>query len=343
MPAAKTKSPVPRRSAAKKRTPFWIGFDLGGTKMLATVLDKNLNVLGEARKSTNGTEGQAKGRKRIVKTIRDAITEAGVDPKLIQGVGIGCPGLVDPVKGILHVAPNLGWHEMKLGKLLKEEFKCEVAVLNDVDAGTYGEFVMGAGRGARSLLGVFPGTGLGAGFVYDGKLVMGKTVSAMELGNIYLPGTHIGGEPFGAVILEDLTSRLGIAAAASVACYRGQSDELSKRTGGNLREMRSKALAASFHEGDEATMIIFRNSIRYLAMGVGIVVNLFAPDRIVLGGGLVEEMPDLYLNLLHEEVARYTIPALGKGLKYSLAKLGGNAVAIGSVAWLRDQTAARAQ
>ncbi len=334
MPAAQ---PAAKRSKPRKQAPFWVGFDLGGTKMLATVLDKDFKVLGEARKSTNGSEGQSKGRKRILKTIRDAIEEAGLDPRGIQGIGIGCPGLVDPEKGILHQAPNLGWSEVKLGKTLREEFKCEAAVLNDVDAGTFGEHVMGAGRGARSVLGVFPGTGLGAGFVYDGRLVMGKSISCMELGNICLPGTHIGSEQFGAVTLEDLTSRLGIAAAASVACYRGQADELSKRTAGNLREMRSKALAASFHEGDESTMVIFRNSLRYLGMGVGLIVNLFAPDRIVLGGGLVEELPDLYLNLLKEETAKYSMPELFRGAKFSLARLGGNAVAIGSVAWLRQQ------
>jgi glucokinase len=226
---------------------------------------------------------------------------------------------------------------MALSKILEHEFGCPVGVLNDVDAGTYGEFVLGAGAGSRSLLGVFPGTGVGAGFVYDGKLVMGRTISAMELGNVIFPGTHIGSPEFGTVILEDLTSRLALASAGGVACYRGQADELTRRSGGNLKDMRSKALAASFRAGDEATMIMFRNAIRYLGMGVAMVVNLFAPDRIVLGGGLVEEMPNLYLNLLREEVARYAIPELAKGVKYTIAKLGGTAVAAGAVAWLRDQ------
>ena len=83
-------------------------------------------------------------------------------------------------------------------------------------------------------------------------------------------------------------------------------------------------------------MILFRNSIRYLGMGVAMVVNLFAPDCVVLGGGLVMEMPKLYLNLLREEVDRYALPELAQGVKYSLAKLGDHAVAIGAVAWLRQ-------
>ena len=339
MPAkkAKTKSAAKKSSKKLKNVPFWIGFDLGGTKMMASVLDANYNVLGSARKSTNGSDGAAKGRNKIVKAIHEAIEAAGVNPKGIQGIGIGCPGLVNPAKGILIFAPNLGWTNMALRKLLQTQFKCPIAVLNDVDAGTYGEYVLGAGKGARSLLGVFPGTGVGSGFVYNGQLVMGRAISAMELGNLQLPGTHIGSPVFGVVTLEDLTSRLALASQAGLACYRGQLPELDKQTEGALRSIRSKALAAAFRSGDDAAMIMFRNSIRYLGMGVAVVVNLLAPDRITLGGGLVEELPGLYLNLLKEEVDRYAIPELARGIKYSLAKLGGQAVAAGAVAWMRNE------
>lgn len=332
-PAVEASKPV-----KLKEVPFWIGFDLGGTKMLACVLDKDYQVLGTARKSTNGSDGQAKGRKKILNAIHEAIAAANVNPKGLQGIGIGCPGLVNPEKGILINAPNLGWNNVQLGEMLRGVFKKPVTVLNDVDAGTFGEYKLGAGVGSRSLLGVFPGTGVGAGFVYDGKIIMGRGVSAMELGMIYLPGTHLGSPHEGTVMLEDLTSRLALASQAGVACYRGQLPELDKKTQGNLREIRSKALANAFRSGDEAGMIMFRNSIRYLGMGVAAVVNLLAPDHITLGGGLVEEMPQLYVNLLKEEVARFAVAGLTKNIKYSVAKLGGTAVAVGSVAWLRESS-----
>jgi glucokinase len=340
MPAkkAKTKSPAKKPSPKLRNVPFWIGFDLGGTKMMASVLDANYAVLGSARKSTNGSDGAAKGRNKIIKAIHEAIVAAGVNPKGIQGIGIGCPGLVNPERGILLFAPNLGWTNMALRKLLQNQFKCPITVLNDVDAGTYGEYVLGAGKGARSLLGVFPGTGVGAGFVYNGQLVMGRAISAMELGNLVLPGTHIGSPVFGTVTLEDLTSRLALASQAGLACYRGQLSDLDKKTEGSLRNIRSKALASAFRSGENAALIMFRNSIRYLGMGVATVINLLAPDRITLGGGLVEELPDLYLNLLKQEIEHYAIPELARGVKYSLAKLGGQAVASGAVAWLRGSS-----
>ena len=138
------------KAAAKAKKavtgPYWIGFDLGGTKMMACVLDEKYNILGTARKSTGGAAGAAKGVKRIISTVREAMEDAGVDPSKCQGFGIGCPGTVDTEKGILITAPNLGWHRTQLGNALKKEFKCPVAVLNDVDAGTYAEYHLGSAK-----------------------------------------------------------------------------------------------------------------------------------------------------------------------------------------------------
>lgn len=341
MAPKKSKKPDDKAAAdttpkPKNPVPYWIGFDLGGTKMLASVFDENYQILGTARKATNGSDGQAKGRKRILAVLNEAIADANVEPSKLMGIGMACPGLVNTDKGILIHAPNLGWSRMALGDMLTKAFGKPSAILNDVDAGTFGEYKIGAAKGARSVLGVFPGTGLGAGFVYDGRLIMGLGVSCMELGNLVMPGTHIGSEQFGAVALEDLTSRLAFAAESGVACYRGQAPMMDKKTKGSIRDIRSKALAGSVKAPEEAILRIARNSIRYLGMGVASVVNLLAPDHITLGGGLVEELPDLYLSLLREEVNRYAMPPLSKGIKYSIAKLGGNAVTAGSVAWLRD-------
>lgn len=340
MASKKTKKPA-GGSGSKSTKAFWVGFDLGGTKMLATVYDADYQMLGTSRRPTNGADGQAKGRKRIVATIQEALEDANVRPSSIKGVAMACPGLVNPDKGTLINAPNLGWHNMALGALIEKEFGCPSAILNDVDAGTFGEYKLGAAKGARSVLGVFPGTGLGAGFVYDGHLVMGRGISCMEMGNLVLPGTHVGSDEFGAVALEDLTSRLAFAAEAGVACHRGQAPLMDKKTKGCLRDIRSKALATSVKAEEEGILRIARNSIRYLGMGVASVVNLLGPDHITLGGGLVEELPDFYRTQLQDEVRRYAMPPLVKGIKFSIAKLGGNAVTAGAVAWLRDRKNAK--
>lgn len=333
---------MPKKTTVVKRTrpakSYWIGFDLGATKMMACVLDDNYKIIAVAKKSTHGSQGATKGLNRIKMTIDEALATAKVTRTQIKGIGIGCPATVNAEKGILIHAPNLGWDKISLGPRLSTTFKCPVAVLNDVDAGTYGEYALGAGKGARSLLGVFPGTGLGAGFVYNGQLIQGKNVSCMELGLIWLPGTHLNSTLPGVALLEDLTSRLGIAAAASMECYRGKSPLLDARTNASLREMKSKALTSSF-KARETTVNVFNNSVHYLGMGIAMVVNLLGPDHITLGGGLVEEMPRYYLDQVKTQVARYAIPEIFQGIKFSVAKLGDSAVAVGSVAWLRKVNA----
>jgi glucokinase len=159
----------------------WIGFDLGGTKMLALVYDASFRVIVRKRRKTKGHEGAESGVARIVQTIDEALVEAHLDRSALRGIGLGSAGPLDLDEGIILDAPNLGWKDVKLKAALEKEFACPAVILNDVDAGVYGEYRFGAGRSSRCLVGVFPGTGIGGGCVYDGKILRGRTNSCMEI------------------------------------------------------------------------------------------------------------------------------------------------------------------
>jgi glucokinase len=163
---------------------YWVGFDLGGTKMFATVFNQRFEPLGRERKKTKGHEGAKAGLERIANAIRQALEEAKVAPEQLAGIGIGCPGAVDLERGVIEEAANLGWKDVRLREKLTAEFGCPVMVLNDVDAGVYGEFRFGAARDARCALGVFPGTGIGGGCVYEGKVLRGRKYSCLEIGHM---------------------------------------------------------------------------------------------------------------------------------------------------------------
>ena len=152
----------------------WVGFDLGGTKMLAVVYDSQFQPLGKSRKKTKGHEGKEAGLKRINAVIQEALEDAGVAPNQIRGLGIGCPGPLDIEKKTIRIAPNLGWENAGVGKSIEDEFGFPVTVANDVDAGVFGEYEFGAGKGCRCVVGIFPGTGIGGGCVYEGKLIRGR-------------------------------------------------------------------------------------------------------------------------------------------------------------------------
>ena len=172
--------------ATKPDDKCWVGFDLGATKMLATVFDSEFQILGRNRKKTKGHEGIDVVLKRIVQVIQAMLDEAHIPRERLGGIGIGCPGPLDLDQGIILETPNLGWKDVPIKALLEKEFGCPAFIVNDVDAGVYGEYRFGAGQSGRCVIGVFPGTGIGGGCVYEGKILRGKTGSCMEIGHVPL-------------------------------------------------------------------------------------------------------------------------------------------------------------
>lgn len=310
-----------------------IGFDLGGTKMFAAVFDEQYKLLGRERKKTKGHLGAETGIARVLQTIREALAAAEVSPDRLAGIGVGCPGPLDLDEGVLIDAANLGWKNVKLKKILENEFGCPAVIANDVDAGVYGEYRFGAGKGAYCLLGVFPGTGIGAGCIYRGQIFRGKSQSCMEIGHVPLfpfgprDGTGHRGT------LEAYASRLAIAAAAAQAAYRGQAPNLMKAAKTDLSDIRSGVLADAIKAGDKAIERIVTDAAEMIGITLGGAINLLCPDVIVLGGGLVEAMPDLFVSSVTSSVRRNAMEAFRDAFKIVPAELGDNATVIGAAAW----------
>ena len=317
-----------------------VGFDLGGTKMLAAIYDQSFTEVGRHRRKTKGHEGAERGLRRITETIATALENAEKTTSQLQGIGIGCPGPVDMDKGTLIEAVNLGWRDVELQKQLEDRFQCPVAVLNDVDAGVYGEFRFGAAKGVDSALGVFPGTGIGGGFVYKGEILHGTTSSCMEIGHIRVmaDGPKCGCGRYGC--LETLASRLAISAAAAQAAYRGEAPYLMKKAGTTLGDIRSGLLADAVAAGDSAVEEIIRRAAVYIGIGVASVMNLVLPDIIVLGGGLVEAMPEIFVKTVGKSIREHIMPAYEETVKVEAAVLGDDAAIRGAVGWVQNQSEA---
>lgn len=315
---------------------YWLGFDLGGTKMMATVFDRQFNVVGTRRKKSKDGKGARAGVSRIAETIEEALQAAHVSHSRLGGIGVGCPGTLDLDRGVILQAPNLHWQNVPLKKILQKEFGCPVLIANDVDAGTYGEYRFGAGRGARCVLGVFPGTGIGGGLVYEGKLFRGRTGSCLEIGHIHMQpkGRLCGCGRRGC--LETVASRLAIAAEASGAAYRGQAPHLLELAGTDVASIRSGALAASIKAGDRVVEAIVRHAGKDLGIAIASVVNLLAPDIVVLGGGLMEALPGIFLQEVRATVRKQAMKAYTKSLRIVAAQLEDDATVTGAAALVAD-------
>ncbi len=312
---------------------YWLGFDLGATKMMATVFDGAYRKLGSSRRKTKSRKGSDNGMERIRETVREALDEAGLGKKNLAGAGVGSPGPLDLESGMLPATANLGWEDLNLKALFEDELHCPAVIVNDVDAGVYGEYRFGAARKARCVAGLFPGTGLGSGCVYEGEILRGRRMSCFEIGHCQvLPGGSVCGCGQRGC-LETVASRLAISAQAAAAAYRGEAPHLLKEKGLDLSRIRSKSLASSVAAGDKTVEKIIRDAARWLGVGAGMLVNLLAPDVIILGGGLVEAMPELYMEEVTAAAAVSAVSSLSETFEVKVSALADDATVTGAAAW----------
>ena len=325
-------TPTDKPSDADKK--IWIGFDLGGTKMLVIAYDENWKEIGRRRRKTKGNDGSESGVQRIASTISRLLDEAKISLKNVAGIGIGCPGPIDLDKNEILMTVNLGWDNVKVGSALKKEFGCPVVVVNDVDAGVYGEYRFGAAKNARCVVGIFPGTGVGGGCVYEGKVLQGAGISCMEVGHTRISSSRGGGSAFGGTVESD-ASRLTIAAEAAKAAQRGEAPYLYEKTGTDIADIRSGALSDSIKNGDKVVKRLVEEAAETIGIAVANVVHILAPDKIVLGGGMVEAMEDLFVDTVKKTAKQNVMSVYKDRFEVVAAKLGDDAGAIGAAAWAK--------
>jgi len=324
------------------QNPYSCGFDLGGTKMLCIIFDDKQKIVARKRKKTKGTEGAQAGVMRIAELIRETFTENNLPLECLSSLGIGCPGPVDMDNGIVNVAVNLGWKNVSLGAMLEDELDCPVSVLNDVDAGVYGEYSVGAAVGARSVAGIFPGTGIGGGFVYEGKILRGRRSSAMEIGHTRITSSNRSSGTDMTGTLESEASRLAIAAECAKLAYRGEAPNLLRAAGTDISQIRSKVLAAAIRDGDKSVERVVRQAAQTVGYAVANLVHMLCPEVIILGGGLVESISEIYLDEVTQTAKRSVLQCYEDMFEIKMAKLGDDAGAMGAAIWAKQNIPATA-
>ena len=317
---------------------YWVGVDLGGTKILSAVYDRRFRHLGSKRLRTQSERGSEVVIERLLRSIHQALEKSDISADKISGIGIGCPGFVDMKTGLVHECVNLGWKQIDLGEVIQEHFDCPIHLVNDVDAGVYAEHRFGAATGAENVLGVFPGTGIGGGAVVQGSIVHGRKITAMEIGHVHAveDGLPCGCGKRGC--LETVASRLAIASAAATACYRGQAPYLASKTGTHVKDIRSGVLASAIQAGDQVIEEIILNACKHLGIVIANYINLLVPEVVVLGGGLVEAMPRLFVKGVRQVAKEYVLTAYRDSFRVVDAKLGNYATVMGAASWASHES-----
>lgn len=288
-----------------------VGVDLGGTNIKVAVLETgptgSTSVVARAARPTRADAGPEVVASRMVEATLAAIAEHGP----IATIGAGVPGLFDPASGAIRLFPNLPgpWPGFPLRDRLEAGIGRPVTVVNDARAFVLAEARLGAARGCRTVAGVTLGTGIGGGLIVDGRLHLGATGTAGEIGHqtVDPDGPRCGCGNRGCVEV--------LAQAATIA-----------RNGGRATAEEVFAAAAT---GDERAVAAVDGAIRALAIGIANVVTVLVPDAIVIGGGMAGAR-ELILEPLRMAVAARTPFVPSPGPRLVAAELGMEAGAVGA-------------
>jgi glucokinase len=316
-----------------------VGVDMGGTKILAGVVNEAGEIMGLAKRPTKPADGPDRVIERIVKTIEDAVDNAGLDLADIKAVASGTPGPLDPDTGIVISAPNLGWENVPLAKELNRALKVPVWIENDVNIGTLGEAALGAGKGVQDLVGIFVGTGIGGGIILNGKLHQGWRKTAGEVGHmILLPeGPACGCGRRGCA--EALASRTAIERDIWAGIENGRESvvpEIMKRDG--KTRLTSGILAEALRRRDPLVSEVMGRAQFYLGLLVASIVNFIDPEMIILGGGVAEALGEDFIVPIRRVAYQYFMNQRdARSVRIVTARLGDNAGVLGASVYARQR------
>lgn len=303
-----------------------IGVDLGGTGLRAGVVEPRGKVIASAKRLTPAPAAPEAVADAIVEVVHQAAHDAGVTIARAAGVGIAAAGAIERAGGVVLASPNLGWRNVPLGALLRARLQRHIVLENDVNAATWAEWKLGAGQGARDLLGVWIGTGVGGGLILDGRLYSGALRTAGEIGHmILLPDA-----PEGQRKLEQCTARAVIARQLLEAGRAGAPTMLRDMTADFARPITSPMMADAFRAGDDLTVRTITRAMQLLGTGIASVVTLLSLQRIVLGGSLTDCLGRDLADLVQARARADVFPPELAELRIEASHLGDDAGVIGA-------------
>ncbi len=308
---------------------YYVGIDLGGTNIVAGVVDEKYNIITKASTKTNCPRPEKEIADDMARMAIEAVKNADLTMDQIEWIGVGTPGIANSEKGIIEYSNNLGFKNTPMVKYIQETIDKPVFIENDANAAAYGEFVAGAAKGAKNAVCITLGTGVGGGIIIDGKIYSGSNFAGAEIGHtvIEVDGAQCSCGRKGC--FEAYSSATGLirmtkeAIAEHPDCIMAQSE---KEKG----KVTARTSFDCMRAGDKYAKAVVDKYIKYLAAGITNTINIFQPDILCIGGGVCNEGDPLLLpmkELVAKEV--YTRNS-EKNCEIVIAKLGNDAGIIGA-------------
>ncbi len=268
---------------------YKLGIDLGGTNIVAGVVDENYNVVATAKAKTNSPRPAEEIIDDMAKVTFEAIENAGLTIDDIDYMGVGTPGSIDPKTGIVPYSNNLGFVNVPLCAMLEERVGRKFFVENDANAAAYGEFLAGSGKGTKHFVAITLGTGVGSGIIIDGRLFSGSNNAGGELGHTVI---QIDGEACTCGrkgCWEAYASATALIRQTKAAMENNKDSIMWELVDGDINKVSGRTSFDAMRKGDKAGKQVVDQYIRYIGIGVSNVINTFQPEALCIGGGISNE------------------------------------------------------
>ena len=311
---------------------YYVGIDLGGTNIVAGVVDESYRIIAKASTKTNCPRPEKEIAADMAKMAFEAVENAGLTFDSIEWIGIGTPGIANSKTGIIEYSNNLGFKDTPMVKYITEFIGRDdtpVYIENDANAAAYGEFVAGTAKGAKNAVCITLGTGVGGGIIIDGKIYSGSNFAGAEIGHtvIEVDGAQCSCGRKGC--FEAYSSATGLIRMTNEAIEMFP-DCIMKKMADEKGKVTARTSFDAMRAGDKAAKDVVDKYIKYLAAGITNTINIFQPDILCIGGGVCNEGDPLLLPmkaLVEKEVYTRNSP---KNCEIVIAKLGNDAGIIGA-------------
>ena len=313
---------------------YSICLDIGGTKILGAIFDENDKIVFRLKKKTKAMEGSQNIEDTIVGVVDELLLGYNITIDDVKAIAAGAPGVINQETGIVLFTPNLPWADYEIKRIIEDRFHIPFYIGNDVNIGVLGEWKYGAARGLTNVVGLFVGTGMGGGLILNGTLYTGYNYKGAELGHMVLnidgPRCNCGQRG----CLESFSSKLGMTDYIRQQIQHGRSTLMENAIEDGT--FKSKAMKAAFEADDDVMIEAIDRACRYLAVASGSLVNIFSPEMIVFGGGVMEALGDVFLEKIIDQVDAYCMPSIRSSVRFEKAELGDDSVLYGALALIQE-------
>lgn len=306
-----------------------LGIDIGGTNIACGIVTEECEIIARSKVKTNSPRPYSEILADIIHAAELACAEAGITPKDLGSIGIGCPGTCNQDTGVVEYSNNLGFENAPLRTDIEKKFGVPTFLGNDADAAAYGEYCAGAAKGANSAVVITLGTGVGSGIIIDGKIYSGSNFAGGEIGHTVIV---VDGRPCTCGrkgCFEAYSSATGLVNMTREFSEK-YPDSLMSRLIKQDGKVSARTAYQAMKQGDEAGKLVTDMYVKYLAVGITNVINIFQPDILCIGGGVCNEGDTLLIPLKKAVAEQVYSKRSAKNTGIVICSLGNDAGIIGA-------------